>query len=62
MANPNIQNDFSYYRRSLSRMRMSGGQGVDIPVLEDLANRMSLFYAGSTPMLNSFIDSIKNVH
>ena len=25
MTNPAIQNDFSYYRRTLSRMRMTGG-------------------------------------
>ena len=27
MTNPAIQNDFSYYRRTLSRMRMAGGVG-----------------------------------
>ena len=25
MTNPAIQNDFSYYRRTLSRMKMAGG-------------------------------------
>ncbi|KAI9207593.1 uncharacterized protein BJ171DRAFT_278041 [Polychytrium aggregatum] len=56
MNNPNIQNDFSFYRRTLSRMRMSNTQRAVI-VNEDLANRMSLFYAHATPMTKSLIDS-----
>ncbi|KAJ3277488.1 Protein fam49a, partial [Blyttiomyces sp. JEL0837] len=61
MGNPNIQNDFSYYRRTLSRMRMSNGsQPQNIVVHDELANRMSLFYAHSTPMTKSIIDSTQN--
>ena len=56
MTNPAIQNDFSYYRRTLNRRKMdesqaSSGVGPDIP--DDVANRMSLFYANPTPMLNT---------
>eukprot|EP00731_Ephydatia_muelleri_P031539 Em0023g46a len=55
MTNPAIQNDFSYYRRTLNRRKMdesqAGGAGPDIP--DDVANRMSLFYANPTPMLNT---------
>ncbi|XP_030630343.1 protein FAM49B [Chanos chanos] len=54
MTNPAIQNDFSYYRRTLSRMRINnvaveGQNEVD----NEMANRMSLFYADATPMLKT---------
>ncbi|KAJ3279732.1 Protein fam49a [Borealophlyctis nickersoniae] len=57
MGNPNVQNDFSYYRRTLSRMRMSNPSQQNVVVHDELANRMSLFYAHSTPMTKSLIDS-----
>lgn len=50
MVNPAIQNDFSFYRRSLSRMKMAKKE-VNIRVRDDLANRMSLFFATPTPMM-----------
>lgn len=55
MTNPNVQNDFSYYRRTLSRMKMGrgggdGGEGSGAILQDELANRMSLFYAYPTPM------------
>lgn len=46
MKTPAIQNDFSYYRRTVSRQRYE--QSV---ITTELANRMSLFYAHATPML-----------
>ncbi|KAK2179672.1 hypothetical protein NP493_479g04001 [Ridgeia piscesae] len=59
MTNPAIQNDFSYYRRTLSRMRMAGGDDIDkdLDVNNDMANRMSLFYAHATPMLRMLSDN-----
>lgn len=53
MKTPAIQNDFSYYRRSVSR---GGLINPDLPADEahigaEVANRMSLFYAQATPML-----------
>lgn len=55
MNNPAIQNDFSYYRRTLNRRKMedSGGAAVGVDLPDDVANRMSLFYANPTPMLNT---------
>ncbi|XP_003389590.1 PREDICTED: protein FAM49A-like [Amphimedon queenslandica] len=59
MGNPQIQNDFSYYRRTLNRRKMedltsgvasSSDQAFDLP--DDMANRMSLFYANPTPILH----------
>eukprot|EP00039_Didymoeca_costata_P018469 m.333591 g.333591 ORF g.333591 m.333591 type:complete len:326 (-) comp17177_c0_seq1:93-1070(-) len=52
MNNPAIQNDFSYYRRTLSKMKMKDPSSDDSAVVSnEEANRMSLFYAYPTPML-----------
>uniref|UniRef100_A0A4W3I3P4 Family with sequence similarity 49 member A n=1 Tax=Callorhinchus milii TaxID=7868 RepID=A0A4W3I3P4_CALMI len=88
MKNPAIQNDFSYYRRTISRnrinnMHVSGDvlyiyvavhfinylsnffnafflfQQLDAEneVNNEMANRMSLFYAEATPMLKTLSDA-----
>jgi len=59
MINPAIQNDFSYYRRSLSRMRLNN-KGGDIKIKDELANRMSLFFAYPTPMMKVLTDTTVN--
>jgi len=52
MNTPAIQNDFSYYRRTLSRLKMQDPGSDDSAVVNnEEANRMSLFYAYPTPML-----------
>jgi len=51
MSNPAISNDFSYYRRTMSAMKMSG-KDMKVTVSDEMANKMSLFYAFPTPMLN----------
>ena len=48
MKTPAIQNDFSYYRRIVSRQRIHNCTEL---VSTEMANRMSLFYAHATPML-----------
>lgn len=54
MNKPEIQNDFSYYRRTLSRLKMQDPGSDDSAVVNnEEANRMSLFYAYPTPMLRS---------
>lgn len=61
MINPAIQNDFSYYRRSLSRMRLSApNKGNEIKIKDELANRMSLFFAYPTPMMKVLTDTTVN--
>ncbi|KAK5920161.1 hypothetical protein CgunFtcFv8_023998 [Champsocephalus gunnari] len=58
MTNPAIQNDFSYYRRTISRMRinnLAADEGNEVN--NELANRMSLFYASATPMLKTLSDA-----
>jgi len=59
MVNPGIQNDFSYYRRTLSRMKINN-KGADIKIKDELANRMSLFFAYPTPMMKVLTDTTVN--
>eukprot|EP00727_Mastigamoeba_balamuthi_P007555 m51a1_g342 putative FAM49 family protein (313) ;mRNA; f:528309-529897 len=56
MVNPGIQNDFSYYRRALNRMKMEK-KAAEVRVRDDLANRMSLFFAYPTPMMKLLADT-----
>ena len=64
MNNPDIQNDFSYFRRTMSRrnMNMASSAGVDYEegkcISTELANEMSLFYAESTPMLKTLTSAV----
>jgi len=51
MVNPAIQNDFSYYRRTLNRMKLSQKKDLNIKIRDELANKMSLFFAYPTPMM-----------
>ncbi|ELW72004.1 Protein FAM49A [Tupaia chinensis] len=54
MRNPAIQNDFSYYRRTISRNRINNMHlDIENEVNNEMANRMSLFYAEATPMLKT---------
>jgi hypothetical protein len=56
MMNPHIQNDFAYYRRVLSRMK-NNKEKKKLSVNDDLANKMSFFFAYPTPMMKVLIDS-----
>lgn len=68
MLNPSIQNDFSYYRRTISRLRSPNPNSVTTvnEMLEisdinaEMANKMSLFYANATPMLRVLSDATLN--
>ncbi|XP_034288023.1 CYFIP-related Rac1 interactor A isoform X1 [Pantherophis guttatus] len=54
MRNPAIQNDFSYYRRTLNRNRINNMHlDIESEVNNEMANRMSLFYAEATPVLKT---------
>jgi len=58
MINPAIQNDFSYYRRVLSRMKNQDRDKKNkIKVDEEMANKMSFFFAYPTPMMKVLIDA-----
>eukprot|EP00730_Choanoeca_flexa_P003097 TRINITY_DN11288_c0_g3_i1.p1 TRINITY_DN11288_c0_g3~~TRINITY_DN11288_c0_g3_i1.p1 ORF type:complete len:325 (+),score=91.98 TRINITY_DN11288_c0_g3_i1:85-1059(+) len=58
MNNSAIQNDFSYYRRTLNRMKMNNSGDEDsVVVTNEEANRMSLFFAYPTPMLKAVSDA-----
>ncbi|KAI1284897.1 hypothetical protein HDE_12399 [Halotydeus destructor] len=61
MSQPSIQNDFSYYRRTLSRFsKQDEVPSINLHEIEisvEDANVMSLFYAHPTPMLRMFSDA-----
>lgn len=63
IRNPTIQNDFSFYRRTLQRGRtqeIKKEKESDLRVAinqDDLANRISLFIAYPTPMLKCVIET-----
>jgi hypothetical protein len=62
MVNPAIQNDFSYYRRVLSRMKTGTSKAKEDgkkknKVNEEVANKMSFFFAYPTPMMKVLIDT-----
>lgn len=54
---PSIQNDFSYYRRSMQRMRVNGQQ-EDGVLGDDLAHKLSLFFASPTPAMTVLVSSV----
>jgi len=56
MINPNVNNDFSYFRRSIAKIK-NAGYKINIP--DDKANKMSLFYAYPTPMMNMLSSRIE---
>ncbi|KAI9178930.1 hypothetical protein H9P43_005592 [Blastocladiella emersonii ATCC 22665] len=60
MGKPAIQNDFSYYRRTVSRTRSNPAAptAATLPVPDELANRMSLFYAYPSPFLKLMTDTV----
>ncbi|XP_026481772.1 protein FAM49B-like, partial [Ctenocephalides felis] len=59
MKTPAIQNDFSYYRRVVSRQRnTTDSEAPELLVSVELANKMSLFYAHATPMLKVLSESV----
>ena len=60
MNTPAVQNDFSFYRRTLNSQHYRRRQErPDDPTTldNDTANRMSLFYADPTPMLKTLSDA-----
>jgi len=48
MINPHIQNDLAFYRRSMAKLKTAGKNILT----EESANKMCLFYATPTPMMN----------
>lgn len=73
MVKPAIQNDFSYYRRVLGRMKNSKqaangkdkkkGKGKDkAKVDEDIANQMSFHFAYPTPVMKVLIDAVSQAN
>jgi len=59
MNTPALQNDFSYYRRLISRDQVFDSQSCLAP---DMAGALSLFLASPTPMLTTLISSVDQFH
>eukprot|EP01091_Cochliopodium_minus_P015441 TRINITY_DN54_c1_g1_i1.p1 TRINITY_DN54_c1_g1~~TRINITY_DN54_c1_g1_i1.p1 ORF type:complete len:307 (-),score=71.36 TRINITY_DN54_c1_g1_i1:125-1045(-) len=51
-----IQNDFSHFRRTSNGAKIKGID-IQIDLKDDLANRMSLFYASPTPIMTCLVNS-----
>uniref|UniRef100_A0A674MLW8 Family with sequence similarity 49 member A n=2 Tax=Takifugu rubripes TaxID=31033 RepID=A0A674MLW8_TAKRU len=61
IRNPAIQNDFSYYRRTISRNRINNmNLEIENEVNNEMANRMSLFYAEPMPMMKTLSKATTN--
>jgi len=68
MTNPSIQNDFSFYRRMRNRVnayseaviQTDNRYAEEHEVSNEVANRMSMFYAYPTPMLKMLSNSVTN--
>ena len=59
LACPGLQNDFSYYRRVVSRMKSVHPE--DIKIGDEVTNRMSLFFAYSSPMLLNISNTLATI-
>ncbi len=57
MNTPSIQNDFSYYRRSMTRMKNHNQEDAGA-LGDEVANRMSLFYASATPAMSQLAAAV----
>ena len=58
MNTPPIQNDFSYYRRSMQRMKAHNQEDAGA-LGDEVANRMSLFYASATPAMSLLVGAVQ---
>jgi hypothetical protein len=58
MNTPPIQNDFSYYRRSMQRIKAHNGTENGL-LSDEEANRMSLFYASHTPVMAVLVAAVQ---
>jgi len=64
MKRPQLQNDFSHYRRMVSRKSKdpnATSNSSSVEINEETANRMSLFFASSTPMLTAVANQCKSM-
>jgi len=58
---PSIQNDFSYFRRVYHRMKQHSKKKKKRKVDEEVANKMSFFFAYPTPLMKVLIDSTTKI-
>ncbi|KAL7718524.1 CYRIA/CYRIB Rac1 binding domain-containing protein [Entamoeba marina] len=62
LSNPGLQNDFSYYRRSIGKMKTKHRD--DVFLRDDVTNQISMFFAFAAPMIlnlsEALSDAVKN--
>ena len=56
LASTNLENDFSYYRRTINRMKGSGDD-PDAKMTDADADRVAAFFKQPMPMLRTFVDA-----
>lgn len=64
MGKASIQNDFSFYRRSMNRMKRGEAVADEVerpPVNDEMANKMSLFFAYPNPFTKALIDEFSKL-
>jgi len=54
-----IRSDFSYYRRTINRIKLTK-RDVNITIRDEDANKFSIFYAYPTPMMNTVNETLVN--
>ncbi|PVV00336.1 hypothetical protein BB560_005288 [Smittium megazygosporum] len=60
MGLSDIQNDLSFYRRILPRVKNSLKDENNDLLSSEVTNQMSLFYAYHNPMIKTFVDKVNN--
>jgi hypothetical protein len=61
IMHPSIQNDFAYYRRVHHKMKQHAKKRKKKKVDEEIANKISLFFAYPTPLMKVLIDSTTKI-
>lgn len=58
MGCPHLQNDFSYYRRTINRLKLAKDD-PSVRMRDEVANKVSLFFAYPSPMVKTMVEATK---
>lgn len=61
IRNPSIQNDFAYYKRSITKMQLKPDEIEKLPANHEQAALMSMFYALTNPMLTGLCNATQGL-
>jgi len=56
MGCPHLQNDFSYYRRTINRLKLAKDD-PSVRMKDEVANKVSLFFAYPSPMMKTVVEA-----